>query len=423
MIKLNFFFFLVFTLPLFISCQTDTRLQIQVGVSKAVINPPIGAFIAGDKQNRTFTGVLDSLYAKALIIHDGKESIVLVTLDCIGLLYQDLQKIRESAALLDLGIPFSPENIVISSTHTHSGPDVVGLWGKDFSESGVNPEYMDFLIKTVVSQIEAAAKNLKPVAASYAETIFGEEWVANICGEEIDRSVTVLQFLDMQGTQVASLTNFACHPTYLDAVFSEVSADYVAGFYREMENQLGGEHLFLQGAIGGWIQPVDKNADYQKALSRGKQLAESVISSLTDAKALTGSDIHFEKATIPFPVENEAWQQLAAGGIIHRKVTDSIESEVAWFSVGNASFATHPGETAPIYGLQTKEMMPDGPKFILGLSQDALGYIVKPVYFEDQNLPHAAYLTRMSLGKQTGPILMETLKNLSKANKPNPVNH
>jgi hypothetical protein len=96
------------------------------------------------------------------------------------------------------------------------------------------------------------------------------------------------------------------------------------------------------------------------------------------------------------------------------KVTEVIESEVVWFSISEASFARHPGESAPIFSLQTKDLMPNGPKFVLGLSQDALGFIVKPSYFENQDLPHAPYLTRMSLGKQTGEILMETLKELSK---------
>jgi hypothetical protein len=66
--------------------------------------------------------------------------------------------------------------------------------------------------------------------------------------------------------------------------------------------------------------------------------------------------------------------------------------------------------------MKTKELMPEGPKFILGLSQDALGYIVKPSYFENPNLPHAPYLTRMSLGKETGNVLMEELTKLSKQN-------
>jgi hypothetical protein len=112
-------------------------------------------------------------------------------------------------------------------------------------------------------------------------------------------------------------------------------------------------------------------------------------------------------------VENQAWQQLAAAKIFQRELTDVFESEIAWFSIGEATFATHPGETAPIFGLETKELMKDGPKFILGLSQDAMGYILKPEYFDDPNLRHASYLTRMSFGRKKGPLIMTELKKLS----------
>lgn len=400
---------------LLLSCgQKEQEAQnLQVGVSKAVINPPIGAFIAGDKQNRRFTGVLDSLYVKAVVFYDGNESFALVTVDCIGLLYQDLLKIREKVGTMDLGILFSPENIVISSSHTHSGPDVVGLWGEDYTQSGVDPDYMDFLVKTTAEQIQIAASKLEKASVKYGSTEYGHNWVANICEEEIDRSVTVLQFLNDKGQNLLSLTNFACHPTYLDAVYNEVSADYVAGFYQEMEKQMGGEHLFLQGAIGGWIQPIDKGIPYAEVLQKGSGLANAAITALKEGKNLQSASLSFRSKKIDLPVENEAWQQLAAGGIIQRAISDVVETEVVWFSIGEANFATHPGETAPIFGLQTKAMMPEGPKFVLGLGQDALGYIVKPEYFEDQTLPHAPYLTRMSLGKSTGQQVMKTLEHLA----------
>jgi len=408
-------FLLILCFALF-SCNSSSEKReypLKVGVSKAIITPKIGAFIAGDKQDRRFTGVLDDLYAKAMVVYDGNTAFALVTVDCIGLLYSDLLKIREEASKLNYNIPFSPENIVISSTHTHAGPDIVGIWGKDYTQSGVDPEYMDFLISTVVSEIQKASNNMLDSRLVYGETEHGQEWVGNICYEEIDRSVTVLQFQDMAGKNIVSLTNFACHPTYLDAVYSDVSADYIAGFYQEMEQLLGGEHLFLQGAIGGWIQPLDKGISYQETLNRGKGLAEAAIRSLNDSKPLLSQKLDFKRKTLLLPVENEAWQQLAAAGIFQRNLDDEVETEIAWFSIGEATFATHPGETAPIFGLDTKELMGEGPKFVLGLSQDAMGYILRPAYFEDPSLPHSAYLTRMSLGKNTGPIIMEELKKLA----------
>ena len=33
-------------------------------------------------------------------------------------------------------------HILVSSTHNHEGPDVIGLWGPSPRESGVDPEYL-----------------------------------------------------------------------------------------------------------------------------------------------------------------------------------------------------------------------------------------------------------------------------------------
>jgi hypothetical protein len=201
----------------------------------------------------------------------------------------------------------------------------------------------------------------------------------------------------------------------MDARYSEVSADYVGAYCHEMKRQLGGEHLFLQGAIGGWVQPVEPDGETtpEKAETRGRELATQALQSLAHATTMPATPIRFRSMPLTLPLENPAWQQLAAAGVIRRAFTDSVTTEVAWFALGSAQFATHPGETAPYFGLETKKMMQtDGPKFILGLSQDALGYILKPVYFEDPAAPHAAYLTSMSTGPQTGPRILECLRAL-----------
>lgn len=383
--------------------------SLKVGTSSAAINPPIGSFIAGDKQNRKFTGVHDNIYAKAITISSGKENLAILTLDCIGLLYPDVLKIRQKTAEI---CNFPSERIIVSSTHTHAGPDVVGIWGSDFTKSGVDEKYINFLVETSANQIKKAFLTQKVAKAYLAESTFGEPWVKNICNEEIDRSVNIIQFKDMKNNPIATVTNFACHPTFMDAVASEVSSDYLHGYYHELGRRIGGEILFLQGAIGGWIQPENETKTFQNAYKRGKELAESVNDALKIAKAVKENSIQFKSKKINFPVENEGWKQLAAMGTIKRAITDSVETEIAWFKIGEAQFITHPGETAPFYSIETKKMMKSGAKFILGLGNDALGYILKPKYFEDKTLPHAEYLTGMSVGKQTGPILLQNIQAL-----------
>ena len=84
-------------------------------------------------------------------------------------------------------------------------------------------------------------------------------------------------------------------------------------------------------------------------------------------------------------------------------VHDSIYVKAAVFS---------DGETPPAYSFLSRELMDSEPTFVLGLAMDAMGYILKPAYFDDPELPHAAYLTSMSPGREAGPLVAETLKAL-----------
>lgn len=69
----------VFIMRLFI--QQTIGQNLMVGASSATINPQIGAYIAGDKQDRKFTGIHDNLYVKAVVISYGRESVAILTLD------------------------------------------------------------------------------------------------------------------------------------------------------------------------------------------------------------------------------------------------------------------------------------------------------------------------------------------------------
>jgi len=390
-----------------VSCAKTESLK--VGVSSAEINPSIGSFIAGDKQNRKFTGVHDSLYAKAVVISHGDSHIALVTVDCIGLMYPDVIRIRTKAAELS---GFPAERIVVTSTHTHAGPDVVGIWGSDMAHSGVDSVYMDFLVNTTAKQIQKAFENRKIATGYTAETTFGDPWVKNICNEELDRSLTLLHFKDQQQENIVTLANFACHPTFVDALASEVSADFIHGYYQTMKTNLGGEAMYLQGAIGGWVQPEGEPQTFENAFKRGKELADKVHRTLKQAEALPVDEITFKSKKFGLLVGNEGWKQLSAMGTIKRAISDSVHTEIDYFTIGKAKFITHPGETAPIYALESKKGMGKGPNFVLGLGNDALGYILKPAYFDDKTLPHAEYLTSMSVGKQTGPDILKHINGL-----------
>lgn len=403
---------------LFFGCnqKKDEYGELRVGVSYQSITPNIGAFIAGDKNNRRFTTVHDSLYVKAMVLSDSKNTMAIVVYDCIGMLHPTLVEIRKEVSSRVSTSEFDASHIVMASTHTHSGPDVVGIWGPDQMTSGVNPEYMEKIVQKSADAIDAAWKNRQDATAVYAETQFGEDWVFNISDSlNLDRSLTILQFLDQKGESIATLNNFACHPTIMDGTSSAVSADYVSSMYTVLDKKIGGVNFFLQGAIGGWVQPEYEAKSFENVDKRGLELGRKIMTALKDPIKLNSESIQFKSRIFKLPVSNVNFQQLAKMRVINRSITDSVSTEVAWFSIGNAQFVTHPGETTPNHSLESKRLMTNqGPKFVIGLGMDALGYILTPEFYEENpKVKHSEYLTGMSIDEKAGAILIDNINSLA----------
>ncbi|MFN5479322.1 MAG: hypothetical protein ACK43J_08415 [Chitinophagaceae bacterium] len=387
----------------------------QVGAAKRTINPDTDSlYLAGGKPNRPFIDVHDDLHVKAIHIDNGKQNITLLTFDCIGLLYPVLEEIRKEIRLQNTEI--STDHIVMSSTHTHAGPDVVGIWGKDFMHTGVIKSHMQKIIKNAVDATLEARSKRASAMMEYAIGTHGEDWVKNISEpSELDRTLSVIRFRDAQQNNIATLTNFACHPTIMDDATTAASSDYVWGYYRYLDSLQGGVNLFFQGSIGGWIQPEDVPSSFDNANYYGTRLAAYANGLLKKSKRSASTTMWFNSQKVDFPVVNPMFRMLSKNGIIKRDFGETVHSEIAFFQIGDAQFATHPGETVPMMSLQTKELMnTKGPKFVIGLGQDALGYILKPTFFDpSKKIPHSDYLTGMSIGPQTMDIIMETLKKLA----------
>jgi hypothetical protein len=58
-------------------------------------------------------------------------------------------------------------------------------------------------------------------------------------------------------------------------------------------------------------------------------------------------------------------------------------------------------------------MPTQGPKFVMGLGMDAMGYILKPEFFtRRKEIPHAEYLCGMSAGPKTSAEVMKVIGSL-----------
>ena len=93
--------------------------QLKVGYSSVVANPPLGIGIDGYYVPRFAKGNLDDIGVRAIALTQGETKILLMSVDSC-MIHENT--VAEYAALVEEETGISPANIVISATHTHTGP-------------------------------------------------------------------------------------------------------------------------------------------------------------------------------------------------------------------------------------------------------------------------------------------------------------
>ena len=91
----------------------------QVGYAQVNINPPLGIGIVGYYVPRFAKGFLDDLEASALALTCGQTPVLLVNIDHCGIEADICNRFRGAMSKTS-GIPV--ENILLTATHTHTGP-------------------------------------------------------------------------------------------------------------------------------------------------------------------------------------------------------------------------------------------------------------------------------------------------------------
>ena len=108
-------------------------MALLAGVAREIITPKIGGFLFGYNDHQVSHSVHDDLTVTALVLNSGDTTVVL--LSAIVCLVQNTlaDEIRKKVSKA-LDIP--AEHVILSATHTHSGPRTDGFskWGSVDSE-------------------------------------------------------------------------------------------------------------------------------------------------------------------------------------------------------------------------------------------------------------------------------------------------
>lgn len=406
---------LAFAVPFtFFTASTILATTLRAGAAKRVITPEMNVYLAGLGNNRLSVGVHDDIYARCLMLNDGETTIGIVSLDLIGLTMQHTLKIRQ--LISNVGI--EGENIILTCTHQHSGPDTIGLWGPNESESGVDPKYIEYVYGHIVESIKEAERNMEPAILKLASAQVPEGVSRNVREPElIDRELSLLKVDSPSGKTIATLINFTAHPETLWSDNLLVTADYPGYVYRDVEEKLGGVALFVNGALGGMVTVDSKSNSFEEAERIGSTVAEKAIEAAQRAEVQENVKIVLKKGKIQVPMENPGFMALMEAGILPEEllIDGKVRTEVNLIEIGDAQIATFPGEALPKLGLKAKKEMKAKYKFIFGLANDELGYILPEADF---NLELYKYEKSMSVGPRIGTMTVEKLLMLISESSP-----
>lgn len=387
---------------------------LMAGAAKAKITPTTPQWMAGYDNNRRSTGVHDDLWARALVLKSGDQVLAIASVDLLGFPNVYVQRVRGMVKAVPA------ERILIAATHVHSAPDVIGLWGPKEGESGVDKAYVDMVINTVAQVIEQAAGSMAPASIRCASGDLPNVSKNVNVDAIIDPAIAVLQAVDANGKPIATMVNFACHPEIMQN--TQITADFPNWTYQRIESGGGGVAMFINGAQGGMIT-ANIEGIYQKgkdnwddAARIGNAVGDRALELIGKAEAMKEAPIVVRSSEMRVPLKNARWEAGIRAGVLPEMRQDgAVKTEVEAGTIGRAEFVTIPGEAFPNIGFLLKRWMTGDPKFVFGITQDELGYIMSR---EDWGLKLYDYESNTSVGPEVGFVLVETLKPMIEAVNP-----
>jgi len=298
--------------PLAATRAEEAAKGLMAGVATVDITPEPGLRMWG-YSNRTHgaTGTLDPLMAKAVVLRVGDTSAAIVSLD-LGRTPEEavLSRVRERTQR-ECGVA----NLFITASHTHSAPVVE-------SPPGVANPYADSVGEKIAAIVIEAARNLAParigVARGEADLSHNRrrhlpdgrvamQW-RNAEREPtapVDRQFATIRIDRADGSPLAVLFHYACHPVVLGPDNYQYSADYVGTAAALVEKELQTKCLFLQGGCGDINPYMDKTPLDQQGVAvmraMGHELGTLLVKTAQRTKTEPAAHpaLQFEARVVP----------------------------------------------------------------------------------------------------------------------------
>ena len=390
-----------------------------IGTAAIDITPQVGAELCGFLARvQPSVDVHDRLAARALYLESGDDRLLWLHADLIGF---DREFVAEVAKAIADRFDLRPDCVVMSATHTHSGPATIRLINCGTYDSAYLADLKERLLDI------AAGATLDPEPA---ELVVAE----GRCDVAVDRRgkptkhadprVGVVGWRRADGDFIAVLANYPIHHVALRADNRSISADMAGRAAATISDRLPGRPnvLFTNGACGNLNPPAvtsefiqhTAGPGFDQMQQWGDRMAEAVVAAIGSASAsederlaatMTTFDLQLDRFSAE-DVERKArdllaamegqtgyvpdryrdaigqWQNLAGRYVSRPKAGFSVPLAVQIVRIGPVVFACLGAE---VFSLMADELRARaaGPLYIVGYANGDTGYLAPQSAYDE----------------------------------------
>ena len=420
-------------------------------------------WIAGFGNKVAANGIHDDLWARTMVIDDGKTRMAIVSVDVIGMFHSVVLDIRNMLPE-KAGITY----LTVVSTHVHEAPDMLGVWGKSVLKCGVDKQWREYIKQRVVQSVMEAVDNMRPSILKFSQNLTdGMVTLGDTREPHIyDPGLRMMQAVDAEdGHTLGTFIQWSNHPETLWGRNLLLTSDFPhyireaveKGVYNGntlVEQGVGGVAVYVNGAIGGLMtthsskgvkdpfsDTVYVKPSFDKARAQGDTIGMIILRAMRDKPVeVKEAGISLRAKTFKVPISNQIFRLGTFLGVLDTHMSGWMKkrTEGAVWSIGPASFLQIPGELYPeilnggidalpgrdfkkIEPVETpplRELMSGDFRFAVGLANDEIGYII-PKSQWDKKAPYvyrdkAYYGESNSMGPETAPIVYRELAEMIK---------
>ena len=253
----------------------------------------------GAREGRHWQAVLDSVFVRAIVLHNGTTKAAIVSADLLIIPPAVTEQLKKRLA----EVGFSWENVYTGATHSHNslGGWASGWTGEMFGGK-YDPKIVTYITDKILTAIKAASQNLAPVQIGYGQMYQADMIRNRLVGDKgtIDAFIRLLKFQKESG-ESALLCTYAAHATTLDADQEKIlSRDYPGALVDSLEHKSANFALFMAGAVGSMGPLGEEKNDTLQLRNEAIGLQLEIEHNLKRVQVSTNSTLNI--VTLPLPL-------------------------------------------------------------------------------------------------------------------------